>query len=115
MFSIRICIWYIYLKVSENHNCHVFVPQFMSLLCRFYVRVSFTNIAICWSFMIQFFLCLFRYFPYEDENQHKLVRDIGNVTKGLEITFQFAVKPQFMDGKAVVFVPTESALWYPVG
>lgn len=65
--------------------------------------------------MIQFFLCLFRYFPYEDENHHKLVRDIGNVTKGLEITFQFAVKPQFMDGKAVVFVPTESALWYSIG
>uniref|UniRef100_A0A3Q4HYU7 Uncharacterized LOC102776814 n=1 Tax=Neolamprologus brichardi TaxID=32507 RepID=A0A3Q4HYU7_NEOBR len=33
------------------------------------------------------------YFPYEDENNHKLVREIGNVTKGLEITFQFAVKP----------------------
>ncbi|KAM7366532.1 hypothetical protein PAMP_015967 [Pampus punctatissimus] len=35
------------------------------------------------------------YFPYVDENNHKLVRDIGNVTKGLEITFQFAVKPEF--------------------
>uniref|UniRef100_A0A3B4FJ08 Circularly permutated Ras protein 1-like n=1 Tax=Pundamilia nyererei TaxID=303518 RepID=A0A3B4FJ08_9CICH len=37
------------------------------------------------------------YFPYEDENNHKLVREIGNVTKGLEITFQFAVKPDFME------------------
>uniref|UniRef100_A0A3P9PQ27 Circularly permutated Ras protein 1-like n=1 Tax=Poecilia reticulata TaxID=8081 RepID=A0A3P9PQ27_POERE len=37
------------------------------------------------------------YFPYEEENNHKLVREIGNVTKGLEITFQFAVKPDYMD------------------
>ncbi|XP_041821218.1 circularly permutated Ras protein 1 [Chelmon rostratus] len=37
------------------------------------------------------------YFPYEDENNHKLVREIGNVTKGLEITVEFAVKPEFMD------------------
>ncbi|XP_035531504.1 circularly permutated Ras protein 1 [Morone saxatilis] len=37
------------------------------------------------------------YFPYEDENNHKVVREIGNVTKDLEITFQFAVKPQYMD------------------
>uniref|UniRef100_A0A3Q0R3U8 VWFA domain-containing protein n=1 Tax=Amphilophus citrinellus TaxID=61819 RepID=A0A3Q0R3U8_AMPCI len=37
------------------------------------------------------------YFPYEDENNHKLVKEIGNVTKGLEITFQFAVKPDFME------------------
>ncbi|KAM6909423.1 circularly permutated Ras protein 1 [Xenentodon cancila] len=37
------------------------------------------------------------YFPYEDENNHKLMRQIGNVTRGLEITFQFAVKPEFMD------------------
>uniref|UniRef100_A0A3Q3MK70 Circularly permutated Ras protein 1-like n=1 Tax=Labrus bergylta TaxID=56723 RepID=A0A3Q3MK70_9LABR len=39
------------------------------------------------------------YFPYEDENNHKVVRDIGNVTKGLEITIQFAVKPELMEGK----------------
>ncbi|XP_044038845.1 circularly permutated Ras protein 1 [Siniperca chuatsi] len=38
------------------------------------------------------------YFPYEDENNHKVVRKIGNVTKGLEITIQFAVKPEFMEG-----------------
>ncbi|XP_059210695.1 circularly permutated Ras protein 1 [Centropristis striata] len=37
------------------------------------------------------------YFPFEDENNHMLVREIGNVTKGLEMTFQFAVKPEFMD------------------
>ncbi|XP_071315492.1 circularly permutated Ras protein 1 [Trachinotus anak] len=37
------------------------------------------------------------YFPYEDENNHKLVREIGNVTSGLEITFEFAVKPEFME------------------
>ncbi|XP_041840677.1 circularly permutated Ras protein 1 isoform X2 [Melanotaenia boesemani] len=37
------------------------------------------------------------YFPYEDENNHNLVREIGNVTKGLEITFQFAVKPHFIE------------------
>ncbi|XP_041635788.1 circularly permutated Ras protein 1 [Cheilinus undulatus] len=36
-------------------------------------------------------------FPYEDEKNHKLVRDIGNVTKGLEMTFQFAVKPEFIE------------------
>ncbi|XP_066537693.1 circularly permutated Ras protein 1 [Hoplias malabaricus] len=32
------------------------------------------------------------YFPYEEDN-HKLIREIGNVTDGAEITFQFAVKP----------------------
>ncbi|KAG7233379.1 hypothetical protein INR49_007109 [Caranx melampygus] len=37
------------------------------------------------------------YFPYEDENNHKLVREIGNVTSGLEITFEFAVKPELME------------------
>ncbi|TKS93018.1 Circularly permutated [Collichthys lucidus] len=37
------------------------------------------------------------YFPYEDENNHKLVKDIGNVTRGMEITAQFAVKPAFTD------------------
>ncbi|XP_047448203.1 circularly permutated Ras protein 1 [Mugil cephalus] len=36
------------------------------------------------------------YFPYEEENNHKLLRDIGNVTKGMELTFQFAVKPDYM-------------------
>uniref|UniRef100_A0A3Q2ZK49 Circularly permutated Ras protein 1-like n=1 Tax=Kryptolebias marmoratus TaxID=37003 RepID=A0A3Q2ZK49_KRYMA len=40
------------------------------------------------------------YFPFEDENNHKLVREIGNVTKGLEITFEFAVKPDFREGKS---------------
>ncbi|XP_029023449.1 circularly permutated Ras protein 1 [Betta splendens] len=35
------------------------------------------------------------YFPYEDENNHKLIREIGNVTKGVEITFQFSIKPEF--------------------
>ncbi|XP_029382395.1 circularly permutated Ras protein 1 [Echeneis naucrates] len=37
------------------------------------------------------------YFPYENKNDHKMVREIGNVTKGLEITFEFAVKPEFME------------------
>ncbi|XP_012732057.2 circularly permutated Ras protein 1 isoform X2 [Fundulus heteroclitus] len=37
------------------------------------------------------------YFPYEDEHNHKLVREIGNVTKGLEITFEFAVKPDYVE------------------
>uniref|UniRef100_A0A3P9I4N9 VWFA domain-containing protein n=1 Tax=Oryzias latipes TaxID=8090 RepID=A0A3P9I4N9_ORYLA len=41
------------------------------------------------------------YFPYEDENNHKLVREIGNVTRGMEITFQFAVKPESKEGKNV--------------
>ncbi|KAG9274338.1 circularly permutated Ras protein 1 isoform X2 [Astyanax mexicanus] len=36
------------------------------------------------------------YFPYEEEN-HKLVREIGNVTDGVEITFQFAVRPDKVD------------------
>lgn len=52
-----------------------------------------------------FDLLFFRYFPYEEENNHKLVRDIGNVTKGMELTFQFAVKPDYMEGKAVVILP----------
>uniref|UniRef100_A0A8C9WU46 Si:dkey-9k7.3 n=1 Tax=Scleropages formosus TaxID=113540 RepID=A0A8C9WU46_SCLFO len=34
------------------------------------------------------------YFPYEDEVAHKLVRKLGNVTEGAEVTFQFAVKPE---------------------
>uniref|UniRef100_A0A8C1WJZ2 Si:dkey-9k7.3 n=1 Tax=Cyprinus carpio TaxID=7962 RepID=A0A8C1WJZ2_CYPCA len=33
------------------------------------------------------------YFPYEEDN-HRLVREIGNVTDGVEITFQFAVRPE---------------------
>ncbi|XP_029943934.1 circularly permutated Ras protein 1 [Salarias fasciatus] len=37
------------------------------------------------------------YFPYEDQDSHRLEREIGNVTSGLEITFQFAVKPQFVN------------------
>lgn len=54
--------------------------------------------------MIGCILCFFvffpcRYFPYEAENNHKLVREIGNVTSGLEATFQFAVKPKYVDGK----------------
>uniref|UniRef100_A0A673HE47 Si:dkey-9k7.3 n=1 Tax=Sinocyclocheilus rhinocerous TaxID=307959 RepID=A0A673HE47_9TELE len=35
----------------------------------------------------------FLYFPYEEDN-HRLVREIGNVTDGVEITFQFAVRPE---------------------
>ncbi|XP_056317155.1 circularly permutated Ras protein 1 [Danio aesculapii] len=33
------------------------------------------------------------YFPYEEDN-HRLVREIGNVTEAVEITFQFAVRPE---------------------
>ncbi|XP_016398618.1 circularly permutated Ras protein 1-like [Sinocyclocheilus rhinocerous] len=33
------------------------------------------------------------YFPYEEDN-YRLVREIGNVTDGVEITFQFAVRPE---------------------
>ncbi|XP_073715960.1 circularly permutated Ras protein 1 [Misgurnus anguillicaudatus] len=33
------------------------------------------------------------YFPYE-EDDHRLLREIGNVTDKAEITFQFAVKPE---------------------
>ncbi|XP_074555012.1 circularly permutated Ras protein 1 isoform X2 [Halichoeres trimaculatus] len=36
------------------------------------------------------------YFPYEGEKVHQLVKEIGNVTKGMELTVQFAVKPEFM-------------------
>ncbi|XP_053485168.1 circularly permutated Ras protein 1 [Ictalurus furcatus] len=32
------------------------------------------------------------YYPFEEDN-HRLIREIGNVTSGMEITFQFAVKP----------------------
>ena len=48
-----------------------------------------------------FFFSSSRYFPYEDESNHKLIREIGNVTTGLEITFQFAVKPKYIGGKMV--------------
>lgn len=66
--------------------------------------------------MVIFFFSLFfcRYFPYEDENNHKLVRAIGNVTKGLEITIQFAVKPEFMEGNTGVIVQTKSTSPYSV-
>ncbi|XP_064199846.1 circularly permutated Ras protein 1 [Anguilla rostrata] len=37
------------------------------------------------------------YFPYEDDSAHKLVREIGNVTEGAEVTFQFAVKPESIE------------------
>ncbi|KAM4612282.1 circularly permutated Ras protein 1 [Polymixia lowei] len=37
------------------------------------------------------------YFPYEDDSNHRLLREIGNVTEGMEITFQFAVKPECME------------------
>ncbi|KAK1797115.1 hypothetical protein P4O66_008503, partial [Electrophorus voltai] len=36
------------------------------------------------------------YFPFEEDN-HRLVREIGNVTDGLEITFQFAIKADKVD------------------
>ncbi|XP_076828500.1 circularly permutated Ras protein 1 [Brachyhypopomus gauderio] len=36
------------------------------------------------------------YFPFEEDN-HMLVREIGNVTGGVEITFQFAVKADKVD------------------
>ncbi|XP_008318397.1 circularly permutated Ras protein 1 [Cynoglossus semilaevis] len=37
------------------------------------------------------------YFPFEDENNHKLVKQIGNVTRGVEITAQFAVRAAYME------------------
>lgn len=40
----------------------------------------------------------FSYFPFE-EDSNKLVREIGNVIEGAEITFQFAVKPEKVDSK----------------
>lgn len=48
---------------------------------------------------IELSLSLFRYFPYEEENDHKLVKEIGNVMEGQEITFQFAIKPEFNESK----------------
>lgn len=36
------------------------------------------------------------YFPFE-EDDHKLVRKIGNVTKGVELAVQFAVRPEFTE------------------
>ncbi|KAL6118349.1 uncharacterized protein ACO6RY_03165 [Pungitius sinensis] len=35
------------------------------------------------------------YFPYEEDSDHKVVKEIGNVTRGLQVTVQFAVRPQF--------------------
>ncbi|MBN3295998.1 CPAS1 protein, partial [Amia calva] len=37
------------------------------------------------------------FFPHEENSTHKLVREIGNVTEGLEITFEFAVQPSAVD------------------
>ncbi|KAM3590683.1 uncharacterized protein V6R79_014198 [Siganus canaliculatus] len=37
------------------------------------------------------------YFPYEKENDRKVVKHIGNVTLGFETTVQFAVRPEFTD------------------
>nr|XP_046176398.1 circularly permutated Ras protein 1-like [Oncorhynchus gorbuscha] len=37
------------------------------------------------------------YFPYEEECSHRLVREIGNVTEAVEITFQFACKPDSVE------------------
>ncbi|GAA6101761.1 circularly permutated Ras protein 1 isoform X2 [Tachysurus ichikawai] len=37
------------------------------------------------------------YYPFEEDN-HRLVREIGNVTSEVEITFQFAVKPDRVEG-----------------
>lgn len=55
-----------------------------------------------------------RYFPYELEDDHKLVREIGNVTSGLEITFQFAVKSKYMNGKMAIaaFIKSTTARWH---
>ncbi|XP_056156246.1 circularly permutated Ras protein 1 [Lampris incognitus] len=38
------------------------------------------------------------YFPYEEDSNHVLIREIGNVTEGMEVTFQFAVRPERMEG-----------------
>lgn len=43
-----------------------------------------------------------RYFPYEEDN-HRLVREIGNVTDGVEITFQFAVRPEKVESKQKIY------------
>ncbi|XP_069045255.1 circularly permutated Ras protein 1 [Lepisosteus oculatus] len=37
------------------------------------------------------------FYPYEDHCSHKLVKEVGNVTEGLEITFEFAVKPSSVE------------------
>ncbi|CDR00693.1 unnamed protein product, partial [Oncorhynchus mykiss] len=39
------------------------------------------------------------YFPYEEECSHRLVREIGNVTEAVEITFQFACKPDSVESE----------------
>ncbi|XP_068164498.1 circularly permutated Ras protein 1 isoform X2 [Antennarius striatus] len=36
------------------------------------------------------------YFPYEAGNNHKFMKEIGNVTEEMELTVQFAVKPEFV-------------------
>ncbi|XP_076023762.1 circularly permutated Ras protein 1 [Genypterus blacodes] len=38
------------------------------------------------------------YFPHGNDSGHKLVKHIGNVTEGAQITVQFAVKSEFMEG-----------------
>lgn len=47
-----------------------------------------------------------RYFPYE-EDDHRLVREIGNVTDKVEITFQFAVKPEKVESKHKIQATSE--------
>lgn len=62
------------------------------------------------TYYSEFFFWCCRYFPYEDENNHSVTVDIGNVTKELEITFQFAVKSNFMAGEFLCCRPGQAVV-----
>lgn len=65
----------------------IFTSVEFSILC-FYEVLPLEVLVFCSS----------RYYPFEEDN-HRLVREIGNVTSGVEITFQFAVKPDRVESK----------------
>lgn len=80
-------------------SSHIGVPQRSSGVSLGRGRSGFLTWTCSFLIVISNFACSCRYFPFEEENNHTLVKEIGNVTKGLEITFQFAVKPDFKESK----------------
>lgn len=97
---------YFFLVMDKNNHYFCYFTKNRLKISRkhYVVHTVFYNSAYthtrCSFIVISILFSLFRYFPYEDESNHKLLREIGNVTKGVEITFQFSVKPEFTEGKA---------------
>lgn len=80
---------------------------------RFTFNALFITVLLTRVPGFSFLHSLCRYFPYKDDSNHKLVKAIGNVTRGLEVTIQFAVKPEFREGESNVFHAT--AFFFLVG